>query len=89
MQALSNNRYRCPRFCPNAKSSKNSCAFVLSKHLDASRTVRVTAVSTGIDLPCKDAGSACNQGLREGMEDDMSTYVDDKAKAMYAAVFDG
>lgn len=35
----------------------------------------------------KDYGSSSNQGLREGMEDDMHTLVDDKH--MYCAVFDG
>ena len=45
--------------------------------------------AVAVDVPCKDYGSASNQGLREGMEDDLAAYVDDKAKAMYAAVFDG
>ena len=35
----------------------------------------------------KDYGSCSNQGLREGMEDDMHTLVD--SKHMYCGVFDG
>ena len=37
----------------------------------------------------KDHGSSCSQGLREGMEDDISVMLDKKNQNMYIGVFDG